>query len=306
MMRPILLLILFLGLNTKVFAASDNDSMKYFLRGRETFRTYCGACHNVHKEIVGPMLGSITKKRTQEWLTHFIRNSQEVIASGDEYATFIYQQYNHTVMPSFEELGDQQINDILYYIETESLHPKEQMDNGEDVPENGNTEILKGREIFVNQCSPCHFIEKENASEGPALGSVNKRRPKEWLIPFIKNSQHVIKSGDPYAVYLYNSFNRRIMVPMEFLNEEDINAVISYIGFVSSSLHNEAGINGRTSLNEKSIEVKKYITNVTPSPADEKYFFKILFIIIASLTVLLMLGLTVKLFIYLSKEKETK
>lgn len=249
------------------------------------------------------MLGSITKKRTAEWLTHFIRNSQQVIASGDEYAKFIYTQYNHTVMPSFEKLSQQEIDDILYYIKTESLYPKEKLDDEQDVLEHSNAEILKGKQIFQNQCSPCHFIEKENASEGPALGSVNKRRPKEWLIPFIKNSQHVIKNGDPYAVYLYNSFNRRIMVPMEFLSDEDINSIITYIGFVSSSAHSEAGINGRTSLNEKSIALKKYITNITPSPADGKSFFKILVIVIASLSFLLMIALVTRLFIYLNKEK---
>jgi mono/diheme cytochrome c family protein len=302
MIKYILLLTISLSLNTIVFC-SARDSTENFLQGRETFRTYCSSCHSVHKEIVGPMLASITKKRTEEWLTRFIRNSQQVIASGDEYAKFIYMQYNHTVMPSFDELSQQEIDDILYYIKTESLYPKEKLDDDEDVLNNSNAEILQGKQIFQNQCSPCHFIEKENASEGPALGSVNKRRPKEWLIAFIQNSQHVIKSGDPYAVYLYNSFNRRIMVPMEFLSTDDINAVITYIGFVSSSPHSEAGINGRTSLNEKSIALKKYITNVTPSPAGGKSFFKVLFIIIASFSFLLMIALVTKLFIYLNNEK---
>jgi mono/diheme cytochrome c family protein len=246
------------------------------------------------------MLASITKKRTEEWLIQFIRNSQRVIATGDEYANFLYKEYDQHVMPSFKELSDKQITNILYYIKSESLHPQDAVNLDNAVLQNGNAEILKGKQLFQNQCSPCHFIEKENLSQGPALGSVAKRRPKAWLVSFIKNSQEVIKQGDPYAVYLFNSFDRRVMVPMEFLSNDDISSILDYITFASASSHAEAGGNGRVAFVHP---VLKTISNITAEEKEGQSLFKILFLIIAPLGFMVHLFLIVKLFTYLSKEK---
>ncbi|HEX8041226.1 MAG TPA: cytochrome c [Chryseosolibacter sp.] len=218
------------------------DSTRRLERGRSLFQTNCGACHGVHKEMTGPMLASITKKRSTEWLLPFIKDSQAVIVSGDEYALALFEAFNHQVMPAFPHLPDSAIRDILYYIETESTHP------AEDVPEPrvnelGAGNVLRGKELFTYQCANCHSISKEDY--GPALGSVTKRRSQTWLVSFIRNSQQVIRGGDAYATGLYDRFDKKEMVPMEFLGQDDIAAILEYIEFASSSSHAVAGANGR-------------------------------------------------------------
>jgi mono/diheme cytochrome c family protein len=177
------------------------------------------------------MLASITKKKSRTWLTRFIRNSQDVIASGDVYANLLYRNYNH-VMPSFAELSDDDIHDILNYLESNSTSVINEMAMDNEIMQNSNPEILYGRQLFRQQCASCHSIYHE--SYGPALGSVTKRLPKAWLIPFVRNSQKVIEGGDPYALPLFNSFNHRIMVSMDFLNDEQINSILTYIEFAST------------------------------------------------------------------------
>jgi mono/diheme cytochrome c family protein len=215
--------------------------MRSFLEKKQ-FNTYCLPCHGVHQEKLGPMLASITKKRSEDWLIAFIRNSQEVILSGDVYADFLFEQYNYTVMPSFKQLSERKIKDILLYSEKESVSPSEEViPSLEANLPYSNQHIMKGKALFDEQCFSCHFIGKEG--EGPSLGSITKRRP--WLIAFIKNSQNVIQEGDAYAVHLFNGYNQKIMPPFDFLTQEDIGVILDYINFASAAPPSVAGVNGR-------------------------------------------------------------
>ncbi|HTJ52116.1 MAG TPA: cytochrome c [Cyclobacteriaceae bacterium] len=232
MINVIAILCLTFFLNSEVIAtALQHDSIQSIKTGNHLFRTSCSTCHSIHHENIGPMLASITKKKSRTWLTRFIRNSQDVIASGDVYANLLYRNYNH-VMPSFTELSDDDIHDILNYLESNSTSVINEMAMDNEIMQNSNPEILYGRQLFRQQCASCHSIYHE--SYGPALGSVTKRLPKAWLIPFVRNSQKVIEGGDPYALPLFNSFNHRIMVSMDFLNEEQINSILTYIEFAST------------------------------------------------------------------------
>jgi mono/diheme cytochrome c family protein len=300
----VLVFILLIAINCLAF--SQTDSMQRHNNGRETFRTYCSSCHSVHKEIIGPMLASIPKKRTKEWLTRFIRNSQQVIVSGDQYANFLYQQYKQNVMPAFK-LSDSQISEILFYIKNESQYPQEKKtDLDEFVLTDGTPNEIRGKQIFQNQCATCHFLSKENLSAGPALGSVSKRRPRTWLLPFIKNSQKVIHSGDPYAVNLFNSFDRRIMVSMDFLTDEDINAVLDYIEFASSSTHAERVFAGRQNLSKHNLQQPE--SKINPEKKENQSLFKVLMIIASTFAAIIFSFLIVKLFQYLQRANtnETK
>ena len=53
------------------------------------------------KRLVGPGLKGVTDKYSKEWLKKWIINSQEFIASGDEKAIAIYEEYNKQIMPAF-------------------------------------------------------------------------------------------------------------------------------------------------------------------------------------------------------------
>jgi len=50
-------------------------------------------------------------------LYDYIRNSQKVIESGDSYFVEQYNRFNKTSMPSFPNLSDKDIDDILEYID---------------------------------------------------------------------------------------------------------------------------------------------------------------------------------------------
>lgn len=87
--------------------------------GKTLFDNNCKVCHDVHQQVVGPALREVYAKRPLPWLHSFIRNSQQVIQSGDDYAVNLYNQFNKTMMPSFD-FSDEEINTILAYIKSET------------------------------------------------------------------------------------------------------------------------------------------------------------------------------------------
>jgi mono/diheme cytochrome c family protein len=86
--------------------------------------------------------------------------------------------------------------------------------------------IAQGQSLFRQNCTVCHAIN--DIVVGPALGGVHTRRSTPWLISFIRNSQKLIKSGDPDAVELYNRFNKTEMPAFSFSDEEII-SILAYI-----------------------------------------------------------------------------
>jgi cytochrome c551/c552 len=91
--------------------------------GKQLFTKNCGACHKIGMRLVGPDLKNISEKREHDWLVNFIRSSQTMIKEGDELAIAIFNEYNQIPMPD-QNLTDEEIDDILAYIKTESV-PKE-------------------------------------------------------------------------------------------------------------------------------------------------------------------------------------
>lgn len=83
-----------------------------------------------------------------------------------------------------------------------------------------------GAELFANNCASCHKIHEDLV--GPALKGVEQRRDQAWLLKWIRNSQAVIASGDPYAVKLYEKWNKSAMTAFDW-SDEEIKAVLAYI-----------------------------------------------------------------------------
>jgi cytochrome c2 len=87
---------------------------------------------------------------------------------------------------------------------------------------------LKGEQIFQANCMQCHLMKNE-AALGPGMVGVTKRVPsKEWTIKFIQNSQAVIKSGDKYAVALFEKYSKALM-PSFSLSGDELNALWQYL-----------------------------------------------------------------------------
>jgi mono/diheme cytochrome c family protein len=95
-------------LTLKTSYSQETDPVKLFQT--------CSACHSIGKgKLIGPDLYGVTERRDREWLVRFIRNSQEVIQSGDEYAVKLFEEYNKIPMPP-AGLTDEQIGIVIDYI----------------------------------------------------------------------------------------------------------------------------------------------------------------------------------------------
>ncbi|KOY87632.1 hypothetical protein AD998_17170 [bacterium 336/3] len=94
-------------------------------------------------------------------------------------------------------------------------------------PTAGKGDVAKGKDLFANNCASCHKIHQP--STGPALAGITARRNEAWLQKWIRNSQSVIKSGDAYAVKLYNDWNQTAMNSFPDLTDGDIKDLLVYV-----------------------------------------------------------------------------
>ncbi|MBT2557675.1 cytochrome c [Hymenobacter sp. ISL-91] len=86
--------------------------------GDALFKGNCAQCHAINEVVVGPALAGVRKRRPEKWLHAWVKNSSKLIASGDEYALKIYEQYDKQQMPSYN-LSNEEISQILDYVESE-------------------------------------------------------------------------------------------------------------------------------------------------------------------------------------------
>jgi mono/diheme cytochrome c family protein len=97
---------------------TDDESIK---SGEQLFKTNCYTCHRVKQKWTGPALaGYETRVPSIAWTIEWVKNSAKLIASGDEYANKIFKEYNNSQMTAFTNLKDDQILDILAYVEAEA------------------------------------------------------------------------------------------------------------------------------------------------------------------------------------------
>lgn len=85
--------------------------------GEKLYKANCTACHMIDKKLIGPALEGVNDKYSEEWLIKWIKNSAEMIASGDPQAVAIYEEYNKSPMTSFLHFSDEDVINILAYIE---------------------------------------------------------------------------------------------------------------------------------------------------------------------------------------------
>lgn len=66
----------------------------------------------------------MTSRRSIDWIHSWVHNSSALIASGDAEAKAIFEEYNQTQMPAFPQLSNDDINNILAYVEQPKPEPK--------------------------------------------------------------------------------------------------------------------------------------------------------------------------------------
>lgn len=103
------------------FAQDIPTAPEAIANGESLFNANCKTCHRVHQKLIGPALADVYDRVPSiDWFKAFVRNSAAVIASGDEYANNIYNEYGKTQMTAFTGLKDEQLMDILAYIKAET------------------------------------------------------------------------------------------------------------------------------------------------------------------------------------------
>ncbi|WP_268035943.1 c-type cytochrome [Algoriphagus sp. PAP.12] len=114
-----LAVLFFFLIGTQVFAADPAvvESDEAIAAGKSVFNANCKTCHKLDQKMIGPALRGVTDRQSAEWAKSFIKNSSAVIASGDEYATALFAEFNNTVMPAHGFLSDDDLNNLLSYIE---------------------------------------------------------------------------------------------------------------------------------------------------------------------------------------------
>jgi cytochrome c oxidase subunit 2 len=101
------LLLMFLGLSFYQSHAQPS--------GADLYNNNCGACHRIDQDLVGPALKGVFDRREEAWLIKWIRNSAAMIASGDEQAVALFNQWNKVAMPAYDWTDDE-IQSVLAYI----------------------------------------------------------------------------------------------------------------------------------------------------------------------------------------------
>ena len=84
-----------------------------------------------------------------------------------------------------------------------------------------------GKTIFTARCASCHNVNKQLV--GPALAGVYDRRSIDWIINFVHSSQKLVKSGDQYAVALFEKFNKIPMPDHPDLTDDNIKSIVEYV-----------------------------------------------------------------------------
>lgn len=99
-------------LTTQTSFAQDDPAV---IAGKSLFNANCAACHKLNKRAVGPALKGVSAKYDKEWLYSWIKNSTAMVKSGDAQAVAIYEEYNGSVMTSFPQLSNEDIDNIIAY-----------------------------------------------------------------------------------------------------------------------------------------------------------------------------------------------
>ncbi len=87
--------------------------------GQALFQANCASCHAVHKNLTGPALAGVEERWADKTKLHsWIKNSSAYLKTGDPYAVALWEKYNRTNMPAFNQLSDADVDGILAYVKT--------------------------------------------------------------------------------------------------------------------------------------------------------------------------------------------
>ena len=109
----------------------------------------------------------------------------------------------------------------------------------------GGGDAEKGKVLFTNNCAQCHAVTEEIVV-GPGLKGIQQRAPgKDWLYKWIRNSSALVATGDPYAVQVFNKYQKIQMANFPNLTDSDIDGILTYIDKASAPVQAVVGGAGK-------------------------------------------------------------
>lgn len=140
-----------------LFAALPTATAADVEAGKTLFRNQCATCHNrdMKSNLTGPALGGVEERWAaypQEDLYAWIRNSQAMISAGHPKAVELWNQWKPTVMSNFLNLTDDEIANLLAYINC----------------------------TYDGSCAP-----KPLVTSAPGAGGATDQGPKDYTLLFI-------------------------------------------------------------------------------------------------------------------------
>ncbi|CAD5282403.1 MULTISPECIES: PQQ-dependent sugar dehydrogenase [unclassified Imperialibacter] len=200
--------------------------------GQATFEQTCGTCHNFMQAGIGPQLGGLTKEVSADWIKKFIKNPQGMIDAGDERAVTLFKQYN-SYMPAFSYLSDEQIDQVIAYINTKD-GPAFSGTNAGEALQNPIPDTIQTSDITVE-------IKEITSLPPSGKAPLINRETKMDQIPGTDRSFVVDLRGKLYE--LVNG-EPRVYMDMEALQPKFINTPGHGTGFGSFAFHPEFTSNG--------------------------------------------------------------
>ncbi len=88
-------------------------------------------------------------------------------------------------------------------------------------------QFARGKVLFNSDCASCHRLLKD--ATGPPLALLDKRRDSSWLYHFVYSSAAMIARNEPYAVAIYERYNKAAMTAHPDLTTEDIKTIFYYL-----------------------------------------------------------------------------
>jgi mono/diheme cytochrome c family protein len=117
----LLTLVLFVTTSCTSFAQEIPTDAAAISAGEALFNGNCKSCHRVKQKLVGPALAGVENRAPSiAWIIEWVKNPAKKIASGDEYANKIYNEYNKSQMTAFTSYTDAQILSILAYVKSDA------------------------------------------------------------------------------------------------------------------------------------------------------------------------------------------
>jgi mono/diheme cytochrome c family protein len=139
--------------------AAGDESGADLENGKALFKAQCASCHNPLKDATGPKLKGVTEiwesygdyqgKSGREWLTIWIINWNEAVDAGYPRALEI-KDWSPTQMNVFTgKLSDQDVTDILAYVENYELPAPVTADGGDGTTSGADTSLFRSLLIIL-------------------------------------------------------------------------------------------------------------------------------------------------------------